>query len=108
MGEGFKVVTQDLTNTAGSFHDCANEFSSALDTVSGLRIDSGDEGLDQSVATAVLALTELHTNIVKGLRQTGDKLIEVRDTYEEGDLSARALYDKIMAVDLDLSSDEGK
>jgi hypothetical protein len=95
----FKTILGDLSNAAGAFHDGAREFSSALGDVKGLRVDSGDGGLDETIRATLEALDALHTKIVEGLRETGDKLTQVHDQYQRSDVSARELYDDVMKVE---------
>lgn len=99
MGDGFQVTLRDLANAAGSFHDGADQFSSALGDVKSLRVDSGDAALDETIGATLEALDALHAKVVQGLRETGDKLTEVHDRYQRTDVSARELYDNVMSVD---------
>jgi Family of unknown function (DUF6317) len=99
VGSGFQTTLRDLSNAAGSFHDGADQFGQVLGGITGLRVDSGDGGLDGTVSTTMAALDALHTQVVKALRETGDNLTKVRDDYQRSDVSARELYDNVLKAE---------
>jgi hypothetical protein len=99
VGSGFQTTLRDLSNAAGSFHDGSDQFGQVLGGIAGMRVDSGDGGLDSTVSTTMAALDALHTQVVKALRETGDNLTKVRDDYQRSDVSARELYDNVLKAE---------
>jgi hypothetical protein len=99
VGSGFQTTLRDLTNLAGSFHDGSDQFGQVLKGIAALRVNSGDGGLDSTVATTMAALDAVHTQVVKALRETGDSLTKVRDDYQRSDVSARELYDDVLKAE---------
>ena len=99
MGSGFQTTLRDLTNLAGSFHDGSDQFGQVLKGITAVKVNSGDSGLDSTVATTMAALDAVHTQVVKALRETGDSLTKVRDDYQRSDVSARELYDDVLKAE---------
>jgi hypothetical protein len=99
VGSGFQTTLRDLSNLAGSFHDGSDQFGQVLKGITAVKVNSGDSGLDSTVATTMAALDAVHTQVVKALRETGDSLTKVRDDYQRSDVSARELYDDVLKAE---------
>lgn len=99
MSAGYQVILDDLSSASRAFHAGSVDFSDAVPDLASLRVDTGEDSLDQAVRFALTGIAALHRKITEDLDLTGDNLTTVHDNYLEAEISVRELYDDMLDVD---------
>ena len=97
MSAGFKVILDDLTTMAKTFHDQATDWRKLHSDVAPPIGSGGDPGLDHAIKEVADLIIGLHLCLADKLDEHGDKVGYARDSFHRHDIDVRGLFD-----DLDL------
>jgi hypothetical protein len=97
MSEKFRVILEDLSRAAGTFHTESTTFEAIMDgSAYPAPVDGGDLAFNATLGAVLGDLVFLHSSIAAWMSDHGDKLQEARDNYQQVDQSMHELFDDLM------------
>ncbi|ANP50529.1 hypothetical protein J2Z21_004260 [Streptomyces griseochromogenes] len=92
----FKVVYDDLSTMAKTFHDQAGDYRKLRPDVAPPVVSGGDAGLDSAIKEVADLIIALHIGMADRLDDHGDKVAYARDSFHRHDVDVHGVFEDLM------------
>ncbi|MFI1761380.1 DUF6317 family protein [Streptomyces sp. NPDC020800] len=92
----FKVVYEDLSAMAKTFHDQAGDYRKLHPDVAPPVVSGGDAGLDSAIKEVADLVIALHIGMADRLDDHGDKVAYARDSFQRHDVDVHGVFEDLM------------
>ncbi|GAA2469993.1 MULTISPECIES: DUF6317 family protein [Actinomycetes] len=99
MTADFKVIYDDLSTLAKTFHDQAGDYRKLAPDVSPAIVSGGDPALDSAIKEVADLIIALHTGLADRMDDHSDKAAYARDSFHRHDIDIHGLFDDLTPED---------
>jgi hypothetical protein len=92
----FKVIYDDLSTLAKTFHDEAGDFRKLHGDVAPPVVSGGDPGLDSAIKEVSHLIIGLHILLADRMDAHGDKVAYARDSFHRHDVDVHGVFEDLM------------
>ncbi|MGW2424481.1 DUF6317 family protein [Streptomyces sp. NPDC001709] len=95
MTADFKVIYDDLSALARTFHDQADDYRKLRPDVAPTVVSGGDPGLDSAIKEVAELIISLHLALADRLDEHGDKAAYARDSFHRHDVDIHGVFEDL-------------
>ncbi|QLJ04085.1 hypothetical protein HZZ00_25875 [Streptomyces sp. NEAU-sy36] len=95
MTADFKVIYDDLSTLAKTFHDQAGDYRKLAPDVSPPIVSGGDPALDAAIKEVANLIIALHIGLADHLDDRGDKAAYARDSFHRHDVDIHGVFEDL-------------
>ncbi|WP_053663450.1 DUF6317 family protein [Streptomyces sp. MMG1121] len=96
MTADFKVIYDDLSTLAKTFHDEAGNYRKLHPDVAPPVVSGGDAGLDSAIKEVSDLIISLHDLLADRMDDHGDKAVYARNSFHRHDVDVHGVFEDLM------------